>query len=141
MVPILKFLIGPLILLACFSVKAQQGADTSTDTSLIYCEKGFYQYASFPGGEQKFNAYLTKVVSIPKDGTEEGYAGKIYIQFEVSEKGKIQHVSLTRGIKRAPIVSGSVCDAIAAMPFWDPTYEEGVPVCVKLSIPIYIHLR
>ncbi len=81
---------------------------------------------------------LSKEIQYPEIAKKAGVEGKVFVQFVVSENGKIVDPVVVRGI-------GAGCDdealrALAKMRF-KPGKQRGVPVAVRMTIPIVFKLR
>lgn len=92
----------------------------------------------FPGGEDKFYAYLVEHMSYPPEARRLGIEGRVYVQFIIEKDGSVSDVRVVRGI-------GAGCDevavkVVASMPRWTPGYHKGHPVRVKMIVPLTFKL-
>ena len=97
------------------------------------------QMPTFPGGEAALHGYLQKNIKYPPVARENGISGTVYVNFVVTETGKIKDIKILRGI-------GGGCDeeavrVIKAMPTWKPGKQRGKPVKVSFNCPINFKLR
>lgn len=97
------------------------------------------QMPTYPGGEQAMKQFISKNLTYPKKAAEMGISGKVFVQFEVDEKGNINNVKVIRGI-------GGGCDEeairiIKLMGKWNPAKQSGKPVMSKFTIPIIFTLK
>ncbi|MDN5284733.1 MAG: TonB family protein [Mucilaginibacter sp.] len=92
------------------------------------------QIPEFPGGLDKFGAYLSKSIRYPAVARENGTQGRVIVTFVVERDGSLTDIKVTRGI-------GSGCDEEAVRvlknsPKWKPGIQNGRPVRVQYSVPI-----
>ena len=92
------------------------------------------QVPVFPGGMEKFYAYLQKTMRYPAVARENGTQGKVIVSFVCERDGSLTDIHVTRGI-------GDGCDEEAARvikssPKWSPGIQNGRPVRVAYSVPI-----
>ncbi|WP_295800262.1 energy transducer TonB [Mucilaginibacter sp.] len=92
------------------------------------------QVPVFPGGMEKFYAYLQKTMRYPAVARENGTQGKVIVSFVCERDGSLTDIHVTRGI-------GDGCDeeaarVIKASPKWSPGIQNGRPVRVAYSVPI-----
>jgi protein TonB len=92
------------------------------------------QVPEFPGGLDKFGAYLGKAIRYPAVARENGTQGRVIVTFVVERDGSLTDIKVTRGI-------GSGCDEEAVRvlknsPKWKPGIQNGRPVRVQYSVPI-----
>jgi len=92
------------------------------------------QVPEFPGGLDKFGAYLGKSIRYPAVARENGTQGRVIVTFVVERDGALTDIKVTRGI-------GSGCDEEAVRvlknsPKWKPGIQNGRPVRVQYSVPI-----
>ncbi|MES2278289.1 MAG: TonB family protein [Bacteroidota bacterium] len=92
------------------------------------------QSAEFPGGLDKFGAYLGKNIRYPAVARENNVQGKVFLQFVVERDGSLTDIKVVRGI-------GSGCDeeavrVIKASPKWKPGMQNGRAVRQQYTVPI-----
>ena len=99
-----------------------------------------YDYVSietqpgFPGGMEKFYAYLKKAVRYPAMAQENNIQGKVFVSFVVEKNGKLTDIKVERKLG-----GGTDEEAIRVLqnsPNWTPGIQNGKPVRVKFNIPI-----
>ncbi|GJM60685.1 energy transducer TonB [Persicobacter diffluens] len=88
----------------------------------------------FPGGVGEFYQYVSKAIKYPAQARRMGISGRVFVQFVVEKDGSITQVEVVKGI-------GGGCDeeakrVISASPKWDPGKQRGVPVRVRMVLPI-----
>lgn len=94
--------------------------------------------AQFPGGVDKFYAYLAKTLHYPAAAREKNVQGRVFLSFVVEEDGTLTSLEVKRGI-------GSGCDeeALRAMqnsPKWIPAKLNGETVREVYTVPINFSL-
>lgn len=94
---------------------------------------------SFPGGEQEMMKYLSKNVYYPDVAYTNGVEGRVVVSFIVEKDGTITHIEI---IKEIGFNCGTVCkEVVSNMPKWFIPTNKGVPVPVKLYLPIDFSLK
>lgn len=86
--------------------------------------------ASFPGGIQEYFNYIAANYQYPKLAKDSGIEGRVYVQFIITDKGKITEPRVVQGI-------GYGCDKealrlISEMPDWIPAKSKGRAVKQKM---------
>jgi len=95
--------------------------------------------AEFPGGEQALFAYLgenTKYPKIAKDNQEEGV---VFVNFKISESGKVEDVKVLRGVSET--LDAEALRVVSEMPDWNPSIENGSTVKTEMNLPIRFSLK
>lgn len=92
----------------------------------------------FPGGKEAMMKYLGNKIQYPKEATENGIEGTVFIAFVVEADGSISNVNMLRGI-------GGGCNeealrVVKGMPNWKPGKQRGKEVRVKYNLPIRFKL-
>jgi len=92
------------------------------------------QEPSYPGGLDKFYAYLGRNIHYPAVAKENNVQGKVFLTFVVERDGSLTDIKVLRGI-------GSGCDeeavrVLRAAPKWKPGIQNGRPVRVQYNVPI-----
>ncbi|MDO1448221.1 energy transducer TonB [Rhodocytophaga aerolata] len=92
------------------------------------------QQPTFEGGMKAFNEYIKNNLSYPVEARRDGIQGKVYIQFVVEPDGSLSNIQILKGIHEA-------CDREAVRliensPNWIPGKQGGVPVRVRMAIPV-----
>lgn len=94
---------------------------------------------AFPGGIDKFYAYLQKNVKYPAVAKENNVQGKVFVTFVVEKDGSLTDLKIARGI-------GSGCDeeairVLKASPHWTPGIQNGTKVRVQYTISVNFTLQ
>ena len=92
----------------------------------------------FPGGMQAFYNYIGGQMNYPSQARRMGIEGRVYVEFIVDTDGSVTNVRAVKGI-------GAGCDEEAVrvmqnLPKFSPGKQRGIPVKVKMVLPIYFKL-
>lgn len=94
---------------------------------------------SFPGGTGAFYKFVQKKMKYPSQARRMGIEGKVFVQFVVDTDGSLSDVKVIRGI-------GAGCDeeairVLKMAPKWSAGRQRGVPVKVRMTLPITFKLN
>lgn len=97
------------------------------------------QQPEFPGGMSALGRYLGRNLRYPMDARQAKIQGNVFVQFVVSDEGKIQQLRVLKGV-------GTGCDeeavrVISQMPTWIPGRQNGRPVAVQYVVPVQFMLE
>lgn len=92
------------------------------------------QMPTFPGGNEKFNEFISKNLKYPRRALQANIEGKVVLRFLVAEDGDISNVEVLKGI-------GYDCDEEAirvlnTSPNWNPGKQRGRNVKVRIIVPL-----
>ncbi len=93
----------------------------------------------YPGGSKAMMAYLNKNVKYPVRPQETGIQGRVIVQFVVERDGSISNLIVVRSVD--PDLDKEALRVIEAMPKWTPGLQNGKPVRVKYTLPVYFKLQ
>jgi TonB family protein len=132
----MKHLIALLLFgLMCSAVNAQQPDSTAVIADSCTCTEPFASYAEqmpqFPGGQAAFDEYVRS-----KTNNTQNVGSFVYIEFTVSESGKICNASVKRGIAGMPQLDRSALKIIRESPPWNPGVMNGKNICVTMIVPV-----
>jgi protein TonB len=88
----------------------------------------------FPGGIDKFYAYVGKSVKYPPMAAENNIQGKVFLSFVVEKNGELTDIHVDR--KLGGGTDEEAVRVLKASPRWTPGIQNGKPVRVKYNIPI-----
>ncbi len=94
---------------------------------------------TFPGGDLELRKYIAQNIQYPEIAKENGIQGKVYIQFVVNKKGKVEQVKVVRGVD--PSLDKEAIRVISNLPAWAPGSQRGKPVKVSFTVPINFQLN
>jgi TonB family protein len=129
----------------CVSKRSDFNAPVAvyTEQSKVQQNGGTYSFVekmpAFKGGEQALISYINQNLYYPEIAKRAGVEGRVIVVFVITKEGKVAEVKLLKGI-------GAGCDEAAMnvlknMPDWEPGMQAGVPVNVKMTIPISFKLK
>ncbi len=87
--------------------------------------------AHFPGGTESLMAYLQTHI-----GNVSAYNGRILVQIDISNKGKVSAPKILDGINDK--INNEVLKAFKGMPDWIPAMKNGKHVESEYKIPVYL---
>lgn len=93
----------------------------------------------FPGGDLELRKHIAQNIQYPEIAKENGIQGKVYIQFVVNQKGKVEQVKVVRGVD--PSLDKEAIRVISNLPSWAPGSQRGKPVKVSFTVPINFQLN
>ena len=93
----------------------------------------------FPGGESALMKFIAENINYPKAAQRIGVEGRVTLAFIIDEQGAITDIEVLRGI-------GAGCDeeairVLKLLPNYNPGKQRGVPVKVKMRLPINFNLQ
>jgi protein TonB len=130
------WLVSGLILLSATSFAQSKLKKTvaKSDTSIYTTVDTIPE---FPGGLERFGAYLSKTQIPPFDTTENTPFGRVIIQMITEKDGSLTHVKVIRGGNKA--LGQAYVEHIRRSPKWKPGFLHGKPVRVMYSVPISVN--
>ena len=93
---------------------------------------------SFKGGQSAMMQFLSENIRYPSIAIEQEQAGRVICSFVVEKDGSITDIHVLRGV--SPSLDKEAIRVIESMPGWTPGLQNGVPVRVKLTLPIIFRL-
>jgi TonB family protein len=93
---------------------------------------------NFPGGFEKFYAYLKQQVKYPAEALENKIQGKVYLSFVVEKDGELTDIKVNRKLGYG--TDEEAVRILKASPKWYPGIFNGKPVRVKYNFPISFSL-
>lgn len=89
------------------------------------------QMPEFPEGVVACRDWVAKNTQYPANANIEG---KVYVAFVVNSMGKVVSPNIAKGLNSA--LDTEALRVISAMPTWKPGVQNGIPVCVRYTIPV-----
>ncbi|MBI5540264.1 MAG: energy transducer TonB [Bacteroidia bacterium] len=93
----------------------------------------------FPGGQDAMMDFIGTNIRYPTYAKEKGIEGKVFIRFIISKTGKVDSVTVLKGVY--PLLDEEAIRVVAKMPDWKPGMQDGKPVNVSFHIPINFKLN
>lgn len=92
----------------------------------------------FPGGMQAFYEFIGSHIKYPAVAKRNNIEGRVFVEFIVEKNGELSDIVVVKGI-------GASCDeeamrVLKLVPNFKPGKQRGVPVRVKMVLPIYFKL-
>jgi protein TonB len=97
------------------------------------------QMPYYEGGNQSMVKFLQRKLRYPSSARKLGIEGTVYVSFVVNGDGSVSDVSVVRGIH--PDCDHEAQRVIAMLPNWIGGKQRGVPVNVRMVLPIGFHLN
>jgi len=94
---------------------------------------------AFPGGIDKFYAYLQKTMKYPAVDRENNVTGKVFVQFVVERDGSLTDVKALRGPSQT--LQDEAARAVKGSPKWKAGIQNGRPVRVQYTVPVNFTLN
>ncbi len=89
-------------------------------------------------GYEGLYKFLSKEIKYPKPAIRNNAKGKVFVEFVINKKGEPSNLRVTRGI-------GYGCDEeairVISLTKWSPGKQRGVPVNVRMTVPIQFTLQ
>ncbi|MCH7400221.1 TonB family protein [Belliella kenyensis] len=85
-------------------------------------------------GYDGWNQFLRANLRYPQEAIEAGEEGTVYLSFIVSREGKLDQFEVIRGV--SPSLDSEALRVLAHSPDWTPGTQRGIPVNVKMRLPI-----
>lgn len=86
-----------------------------------------------------FRIYIQQNLKYPIIAQENGISGRVFVQFDVNEKGDITNVVVVRGVD--PSLDKEAVRVVKSSPKWTPGKQRGRPVRVRFTFPIVFQLQ
>jgi periplasmic protein TonB len=90
------------------------------------------------GGYKLFYEQLSTSIKYPRQAQRNNTEGKVFVEFLVDENGKITNLKVSKGI-------GHGCDEeamrVLSLTHWQPGKQRGIPVKVRMTLPLTFKLN
>lgn len=127
-----KYMLLVLLVIFCFSSSAQ------TDTAR---RPVIDEFASFPGGAEKFFDYIRTNLKYPQDALRDSISGDVFVQFTVSPDGSIPPETVRVSQSLSPSCDNEAVRLIKNAPKWMPARSEGKPIEQQITFPVSFRLE
>ncbi|MBC7846574.1 MAG: energy transducer TonB [Flavobacterium sp.] len=101
------------------------------EDNTVYNTAGIEVKPEYPGGIEKFYAFVAKNYQMPD---EEGLKGKVYVTFVVEKDGSLTDIKVLRDIGYG--TGKEAIRVLKATPRWSPGEQNGKKVRCTYSLPI-----
>ena len=97
------------------------------------------QMPEFPGGTDAMYSFLATNILYPDYARKKGIEGKVFIQFIISEVGKVTEAKVIRGVDT--VLDREALRVVNKMPNWESGKMDGKAVKVQYTLPISFGLN
>ena len=91
------------------------------------------------GDRINFRNHMQLIVKYPQEAIDLRLEGTVFVNFVVNKKGEVTNISISRGID--PLLDNEVIAAVQQSEKWKPGRQNGLPVCVSMTMPIVFRLQ
>ena len=99
--------------------------------------KNFIKKAEYPGGADALRKFIKQTLRYPKEALLHRVEGRVYLKYEVNEKGKVHSISVVNGL-------GYGCDEeairIIGLLKYSQVKNRGLKVNTKFKLAIHFKL-
>ena len=95
--------------------------------------------ASFPGGDDAYDAWVARNLRYPAEAIERGIHGRVFVNLVVNKDGTFDEVKLMRSPD--PLLSEEAIRLVKSMPNWEPALQGGKIVRSRFYLPITFSLK
>lgn len=97
------------------------------------------QPPAFPGGSDSLLYYLMQNIYYPEKSRENNEQGVVLASFVVDRNGAITKVQIEESV--SPLIDEVALKVLRKMPRWEPGRINGIPVRVRLTVPLRFKLE
>ncbi|HHT23432.1 MAG TPA: energy transducer TonB [Bacteroidales bacterium] len=97
------------------------------------------QQPGFPGGNAEMYKWLSQNIVYPVIAQENQISGRVTLRFVVEKDGSIAEIEVIRGVHES--LNKEAIRVVKTMPKWIPGKQGGIPVKVRLTLPITFELK
>ena len=84
---------------------------------------------------------IARLTHYPEHEKENDIQGTVYVQFVVNKEGYVEDVKVIRGVKDGAGLEREAIKAVRSLKRFEPGYQNGKPVKVKMTVPIKFSLK
>jgi Ca-activated chloride channel family protein len=96
------------------------------------------QMPQYPGGESEMVKFLAENIVYPQEAMKDSIQGRVILRFVITEDGSIEDVQVMKSI--ASSLDLEAIRVVKLMPRWIPGKQNGVPVRIYYTLPIFFKL-
>ena len=111
--------------------------DTIHNRELIF--RHVEQMPEFPGGEAALMKFINENLRYPVAAIENGIQGRVMVQFVVKKDGSVGDVTVLHGVDSA--LDQEAIRVCKTLPKFIPGIQDGIPVNVWFTLPIFFRLE
>ena len=110
----------------------------SASNTMVYEQGQIQLQPAFPSGTNALYQYLNSNIKYPAKAREDGVEGKVIVSFIISSTGHVFGICILRGLTYE--TNTEVVRLISNMPKWVPGKQNGIPVNVRVTLPVAFSL-
>lgn len=114
-------------------------AKTTGDDNTVYSFVRLENPPTYPGGMDKFYAYIGENLKYPEEAKKNEIQGKVFMSFTVEKDGAINDVKVDRKLGYG--TDEEAVRVLKSSKRWNPGLINGKPVRVKYNMPISFNLN
>ncbi len=123
---------GALVSPADYLRQAQDPFNNLPDDTAKYTNPE--KQPEYPGGQDALIKFLISNIRYPEAAREKGIQGTVHVQFTVDKQGKVQNISIKKGVD--PLLDAEAIRVMGIMPDWNPGKVKGKPVNMVMVLPV-----
>lgn len=130
-----------LLLIALFLSPCQLFAQKNAKQDVASKEKVFVsveKLPEFPGGDKAMVDFIQKNLKYPETAKRDHVQGLVIVSFIIDKTGTMAQSKIIRGVRQD--INEEALRVIKAMPNWIPGTQKGIPVNVRLNLPLQFQL-
>lgn len=94
--------------------------------------------AKFQGGTlQDFSLWVARTIRYPDEAVQYNIKGQVVAQFVIDKEGRLTEVRILESPHE--LLSKAVDAALRRSPRWTPATEDGAPVRIRYTVPVYFN--
>ena len=119
--------------------KAEQGITQQdvTEDEKVYSKVD--EMPSFPTGEKAMKEWMKNNLKYPVVAEENGIQGTVVVKFVVRKNGMIDNINVVKSVD--PSLDKEAKRLIRVMPRRKPGKQNGEPVNVEVTVPVYFSIE
>ncbi|MEO5600703.1 MAG: energy transducer TonB [Cyclobacteriaceae bacterium] len=94
---------------------------------------------AYEGGVEGIMKFIQKKIRFPRAPKSQGIEGTVYVRFIVNGDGSVSDVEVIKGVH--PDYDKEAIRVISQLPSWKGGSHNGMPVSVRMVLPIKFNLR
>lgn len=118
------------------TIKLEKYQDTKREDNEVYNTSAVEVFPKFPGGIQKFHAFLNKNYVTPQEVIKDEASGGVFVSFIIEKDGRVSNIKVLRDFGYG---SGKELERVLKLsPNWIPAIKDGNPVRCLYCVPFYV---
>ena len=122
-------------------LSAEQKEPEQLSKESVYSSYDVDVAPTFLRGDQRqfLDKWVYDYIKYPKSAVEAGIQGRVIVELIIEKNGEVSSVVVTKSVDDA--LDAEAVKVVKASPKWKPGMKGGVPVRVKISVPIEFRLK